>query len=154
MKTDFLTIIVLFAIIIILTLWFSSTPEYIPYSQSLTNTYSLYEGFTGKNKLEYSTVAKNEAIDSNVSDYLIENQPKGAKAVGGFNGFGVFNTPDVASTEVLDIYSKAPGCLNSAGNGYYNSKGPLVFDDNMKKMLSTRGMNASGSPAIIGGSAV
>ena len=154
MKTDFLTVIVLFGIIIILTVWFSSTPEYIPYSESITQKYSRFEGFLGRNPLEYSTATNNAPIDSSVSDYLIAKSTSGPKAVGGFNGFGVFNTPDVATKEELDIYSKAEGSLNATGYGYYNSKGPLVFDENMKKMLMTRGMNTTGASSSLGGSAV
>ena len=54
----------------------------------------------------------------------------------------------------MDIYSQAKGSLDGEGNTYFNSQGPLQFDDNMKKQLSTRGMNSSGAPSILGGSAV
>jgi hypothetical protein len=152
MKTDFLTVVVLFGIIILLTIWFSSTPAYIPYSDSMRTKYASYEAFQ-PNPLEYSSAKDNIAIDGCSSNYLISPQKSGPKAVSGFNGFGVFNTPDVASKEVLDIYSQAQGSLTATGYGYFNSMGPLVLDDKMKNMLSMRGGNAT-NKGTIGGSQV
>ena len=65
----------------------------------------------------------------------------------------MFKDPS-SGPETVDIYSQATGSLDGQGYGYYNSQGSLQFDDNMKTQLSTRGMNASGAPSIIGGSSV
>ena len=152
MRTDFLTVSVLFLVIIFLAVWFSTTPSYVPYSSTIFSKQASFEGFSTRMAAEYSTASDNSAVDSSVSSYLIQSKIDGPKAVAGFRRFGVFNTPDVASTEKLDIYSEARGDIAAEGYGYYNSMGSLVLDDNMKKMLSTRGMNSSGSPSQIGGS--
>lgn len=148
MKRDVLTVSALFIVIILIALWFSSTPSYIPYSESILRSHAKYEPFS---TLEYSTVNGNAAIDSSVSDYEI-NPSAGAKAVSGFSGAGVFNPVDVAVAEKLDIYSQAKGSLDASGYGYYNSMGPLILTDEMKKQLGTRGGNSTGSPSVIGGS--
>ena len=148
MKRDVLTVSALFIVIILIALWFSSTPSYIPYSASILGSYAKYEPFS---TLEYSTVDGNAAIDSSVSQYEI-TPSTGGKAVSGFSGAGVFNTPDVAVAEKLDIYSQAKGSLDSTGYGYYNSMGPLVLTDQMKQQLQTRGGNSTGSPSVVAGS--
>lgn len=150
MNKDFLTVSGLFLVIIFLAIWFSTTTAYVPYSSTLFSNQANYEGFSTKNSLEYSSMTNNSPIDGPVSGYLIEP----AVGITSTSGFGIFNSTDVASKAKIDIYSDAPGDLNSTGYGYYNSKGPLVLDDNMKKMLSTRGANATGQPTQIGGSAV
>jgi len=154
MKKDILTISALFLIIIFLAIWFSSTPAYVPYSSTIFSKQAAFEGFSTIGAQEYSSSSNNNAIDSMVSSNLLQPITEGPKAVPGFRKFGVFNTPDVASSEKIDIYSNAPGDLNAEGYGYYNSRGPLVLDDKMKALLSTRGANSGGSPAQVGGSAV
>jgi len=149
MKRDVLTVSALFIAIILIALWFSSTPSYVPYSESILRSHSKYEPFS---TLEYSTVSGNAAIDSSVSQYEIKPST-GAKAVSGFAGAGVFNTPDVAVAEKLDIYSEAKGSIDASGYGYYNSMGPLILTDQMKHQLQTRGGNSTGSPSVVGGSA-
>lgn len=131
MKKDILTVIVLFFIIIFLALWFSSTPSYIPYSSSIFSNQAKFEPFSTRRNIEYSTTGDNGPIDGPVSNYSI-----------------------TSSKDKLDIYSDAPGNLSTDGYGYFNSMGPLVMDDNMKKMLYTRGLNSTGCSSQIGGSSV
>jgi hypothetical protein len=152
MKKDFLTIAVLFLVIIFVALWFSSTPSYIPYSASIFRNYSKFEPFSTRNGQEYSSASNNTAIDGPVSKYLLSATKNGPVSVSGFEGVGVFNNPDVASKEKLDIYSQADGSLNSDGYGYYNSRGPLVLTAEMKNQLQTRGGNTTGCSSTIGGS--
>jgi hypothetical protein len=154
MKKDILTVSALFLVIIFLAIWFSTTPAYVPYSSTIFSKQAKFEGFSTRMAQEYSSASDNSAIDSPVSGYLIQPVSAGPKAVAGFRRNGVFNTPDVAISEKLDIYSEAKGDLNAEGYGYYNSMGSLVLDDKMKSLLMTRGMNASGSPSQIGGAAV
>jgi len=73
-------------------------------------------------------------------------------SVDGFNGLGVFCNPTFTGGDKIDIYSQAKGSIKGESYGYYNSQGPLQLDENMKKQLSTRGMNASGAPSTIAGS--
>jgi len=152
MKTDSITVIVLFLVIIGISIWFSSTPSYVPYSSTVFSQQAKFEAFSTRKGTEYSTVGDNAAVDGPVSGYLIHPISSGPKAVAGFEGVGVFNTPEVATKEKLDIYSQASGSLTSEGYGYYNSRGSLVLDENMKKMLQTRGGNISGASSVVGGS--
>jgi hypothetical protein len=154
MKKDFLTIAVLFLVIIFVALWFSSTPSYVPYSASIFRNYSKFEAFSTRAGQEYSSVSDNSAIDGPVTNYLISQPTNGPKAVGGFEGAGVFNSPDLAISEKLDIYSQAKGSLESDGYGYYNSRGPLVLTSEMKTQLQTRGGNTNGCSSTVGGSSV
>ena len=150
MKKDIIIVSLLFVAIIILALWFSSSPAYVPYSSTIAMGPAKYEGFSS---LEYSTAIDNSVIDSSVSDYEINNDTNKSKTLSGFSGYGVFTTP-LSKPEIVDIYSQAKGSLNEPGYGYYNSQGSIQMDDNMKIQLTTRGMNASGSPSSIGGSSV
>jgi len=152
MKKDFLTIAVLFVVIISVALWFSSTPAYVPYSASIFRNYSKFEAFSTRSGQEYSSVSDNSAIDGPVTNYLISQSSTGPKAVGGFEGVGVFNSPDLAISEKLDIYSQAKGSLESEGYGYYNSRGPLVLTPEMKNQLQSRGGNTTGCSSTVGGS--
>ena len=154
MKKDILIVSVLFALIIGVALWFSSSPSYVPYYSTIFSNQAKFEGFSTRNGVEYTTASDNTVLDGPVTNYLINPSSAGPKAVSGFEGVGVFNSPEVASKEKLDIYSQAKGDLNADGYGYYNSRGPLVLDQNMKNQLQTRGGNTTGSYANIGGSPV
>ena len=153
MKADVLTISVLFLIIISISLWFSTTSAYVPYSATIFSNHARFEGFSTRQGVEYSKVSDHSAIDGPVENYLLTPE-SGAKAVSGFSGLGVFNSPDVASKEKLDIYSEAKGDLNADGFGYYNSRGPLVLTSQMKDMLQSRGGNTKGCASTVGGSSV
>jgi hypothetical protein len=150
MKKDIVIVSILFIAIIVLALWFSSSPSYVPYSSTIARGPAKYEGFSS---LEYSSTKDNSVIDSPVSEYELNKDTVGSKSISGFSGYGVFTNPS-SGPETVDIYSQAKGSLDGQGYGYYNSQGPLQLDDNMKKQLSTRGMNASGAPSIIGGASV
>jgi len=155
MKQDIVTVSVLFVLIILVAMWFSSTPSYVPYSSTVFRNQARFEGFSTRNGVEYSSVKDNSALDGPVTNFLLSKENgQSPKAVSGFEGVGVFLPPDQATGEKLDIYSQAIGSLTSEGYGYYNSRGSLVMDSNMKNMLQTRGGNMSGSASTIGGSAV
>jgi len=139
-KGETITIIGQLFIILILALWFSTT------SIAPVNA-SGVEGFhTGG--LEYTTVGQpDKATDDLHALRSINPDTNQCKKVGGFNG--VFCTP-YSQPESIDIYSKATGNINSESVGLTNSKGPLQLDENMKRMLQTRGTNASGGFGQIG----
>jgi hypothetical protein len=152
MKKDMIAVIVLFIAIILLAVWFSSSPAYVAYSSTITSGGpAKYEGFSS---LEYSSTSSNTAMDGSIMNYAIASPQENCKSVGGFNGFGIFCQPTYMGKDKVDIFSQAKGSLNGESYGYYNSQGPLQLDENMKKQLSTRGMNAAGSPSTIAGSPV
>lgn len=153
MKKDTIIVLFLFVAIIILALWISTTPGFVPYSSTIASGPAKYEGFTSS--LEYSSTKDNSAIDGVSMNNSINNTSSttNCKSVSGYSGYGVFCNPSYVH-ENIDIYSQANGQLNGESYGYYNSRGPIQMDDNMKKMLLTRGMNASGEPSSVGGSPV
>jgi len=152
MKQDIITVSILFFIIIGVALWFSASPSYVPYSSTVFSNQAKFEAFSTRNSVGYSSADDNSALEGPVTNYFITPQI-GPKAVSGFEGAGVFKSPDAAFSEKLDIFSQANGSLTTEGYGYNNSRGSLVMDQNMKHMLQTRGGNIN-TPAVIGGSAV
>jgi len=69
----------------------------------------------------------------------------------GFRGLG---TSDYNNNMfILDQFSSAVGSAECAGksSGLSNSKGPLCLSDDQKRLLQTRGGNASGMDSQIGG---
>ena len=137
MKKDVLVVVGLFIIIFLISLWFSSVRSYVPYS-SVFSKYAKYEPFTSS--LDYSSVVDHSQVDGPVQNHLFTPSQD---PIQGLN-----------KQNKLDIYSDAPGSITENGWGYYNSMGSLVLDENMKKMLYTRGMNATGVPSQIAGSPI
>jgi hypothetical protein len=145
LKRDTLIVISQLFIIVILALWLSTT-SFAPVNASGM------EGFqqTSSNPLEYTAVdAPTKAIDDTNALKSLDADKSQCKKVGGFPGYGVFCTPYTQS-EKIDIFSEAKGDVNCESMGLYNSKGPLCLDDNMKRMLKTRGANAVGGFGQIG----
>jgi len=141
-KGETFTIIGQLFVILILALWLSTT------SIAPINASGI-EGFHSGG-LEYTTVGQpNRASDDLYALRAINPDAAQCKKVGGFNGYGVFCTP-YTQPESIDIYSKATGNISSESVGLTNSKGPLQLDENMKRMLQTRGTNASGGFGQIG----
>ena len=98
MKKDIVIVSLLFIAIIVLTLWFSSSPAYIPYSSSIASGPARYEGFSS---LEYSSTKDNSVVDGPVSEYAINKVATESKSVLGFSG--VFRDPS-SEPETVDIY--------------------------------------------------
>lgn len=145
LKRETFTIIGQLFIIVILALWLSTT------SITPVNASGL-EGFhqMSPSPLEYTTLQQpGKAVDDLYSLRALTPDTAQCKKVGGFDGYGVFCTPYTQS-EKIDIFSEAKGSLTCENVGLYNSKGPLCLDDNMKRMLGTRGANAQGGFGQIG----
>jgi hypothetical protein len=141
-KRDTIIVLAQLLVIVLLSLWFSTTGI-----APLMNNVVHSEGFTS---LEYTGVSEPKlAKDDLYALKSINPDTSECKKVGGFNGFGVFCTPS-SKPENIDIYSQAKGDINCKGLGYFNSKGPLCLSDDMKRMLSTRGANATGGNGQIG----
>ena len=139
MKKDILIVTGMFIAIVVIALGISSMDTYVPYSSSIFSNYARYEPFA-VGPLNYTSVTDHSQVDGPViNNMFIPTQD---------------TLKNVNRQEKLDIYSDATGSLTENGYGYYNSMGSLVFDENMKKMLTTRGMNAAGAPSQIAGSPV
>jgi len=138
--------VVLFLVIVMSLM--ASSMNIVPYRANdiFTREYP-YEGFRSK-PLDYSpTNGGQSQSDSAITDYSIASPNADCKKVKGFNG--LFCKPYVADNS-LDIYSKAEGKLNCNGMGYHNSKGDLCLDEMQKKLLMSRGGNATGRSDEIG----
>lgn len=143
MKGDTVTVFVLLAIIIGISLWISQKSNIQPYSGS---KYAAYEGYQNMN---YSDANNLKALDDSVAQSA-NVMPK-CTQLGGWKGFGVFCTPN-GGLDQIDIYSQAKGDIACDGisSGYHNSKGGLCLDQTMMNLLQTRGLNASGGNGQIG----
>ena len=148
MKRDTIVLLFLVVAIIAISLWFSTTSVYVPYSSTLFSQQAKYEGF-----LNYSSTATGAVGEDVFSAYSIAPSQDGLVKVAGFSKNGVFGSLESTDTQ-LDMYSQAKGDLSCLGSGYHNSKGALCMTDDMKKMLSTRGLNASGPASVVAGSKV
>ena len=154
MKTGFITVVILFVVILLISLGFSSHTV-IPYSDSIQTSYGSVEGYRGMG-LGYSNASDlSKSQDDGVMKFAIDSDANGQpKKVAGFPGFGLFVNPSASETPI-DIYSQAKGDINAKTSyGYYNSMGPIQLNSNMLHQLQTRGENASGAPSKIGGAAV
>jgi hypothetical protein len=154
MKRDTIIILCLFIAIMLVTVWFSGSSAYIPYTSTIASKQAAFEGFHQRAiPLEYSNVSnESSAADDTYLNFSINESKQECKKVSGFPGFGVFCDPKSNYGEKIDLYSDASGSLTCGGFGYNNSKGGLCLDDKMKTQLSTRGGNSSGKPSVIAGS--
>ena len=124
------TLVVVLVVVIFATSIYSCC-SFKPYSVNniFSNKFSKYENMANKEEekkeeeeMEGFQVMSDETSYANVND----------------------NTP-------IDSFSKLEGSLSSEGcAGLTNSQGPLVCNDEQKKLLSTRGGNATGVADQIG----
>lgn len=154
MKRDTIVILCLFIAIMIVTVLFSGSSSYIPYTSIFASKQTAFtEGFQQRsNPLEYSELSGKQVKEDTYLNFAINESKPECKKVAGFSGFGVFCDPTSNHGEKLDLYSDASGSLICGGYGYNNSKGGLCLDDKMKSQLSTRGGNSTGAPSVIAGS--
>jgi hypothetical protein len=143
-KKENLVVIGQLLFILLLSLIFSTTSL-----SPLNNGVIIEEGFSNSS-LGYTDVSiPTEPKDDITLLNEMNKENVQCKKVGGFSNFGVFCTPDTQPHHI-DIYSQAKGDASCDGLGYFNSRGSLCMDDNMKNMLSTRGTNATGGNGQIG----
>lgn len=150
MKDTYTTLAFMFVIVIFVCGLFSGLPNF-KYNMPLFAKAYPFEGFDSINSPLGYTQVNNPTNAYDDTNLVRQIQPKmvDCKKVSGFNGLGVFCTPDTPAQKV-DIYSDAPGSIDNRGYGYSNSKGGLSMDDNMITQLQTRGGNASGGNGQIG----
>jgi len=152
MRKDTVFIILLFVAIMVVTVWFSGSSAYMPYTASVASRHAAYEGFHQRSiPLEYGSVENKSAADDTYLNFSMNGSNQDCKKVSGFDGKGIFCNPQSNYGDKLDIYSGADGSLQCGGNGYNNSKGGLCLNDNQVMQLRTRGGNAAGVPSTIAG---
>ena len=124
------TLVVVLVVVIFATSIYSCC-SFKPYSVNniFSNKFSKYENMTGT-KEEEDTEEEVEGFQG-MSDETIY--------------------ASVNDNAPIDSFSKLEGSLSSEGcAGLTNSQGPLVCNDEQKKLLSTRGGNATGVADQIG----
>jgi len=141
--TNIILIVVIFSVIASVLLISNTVVQ--PYSADTIFAKQFpYEGFSN-----YGNVDGSPNADAGVNKFLIGNTVSDCTKIYGFNGlFCKPNTADVS----IDKFSQASGNTSALGksSGLTNSMGALQLDDNLNKMLQTRGGNQTGAPMQIG----
>jgi hypothetical protein len=121
---------------------------YMPYSKDMlfTNMYP-YEGFRSFKDTQEQYGSYSDNTNNKIADFTNNNEitPTNTQCskVMGFNGL-FCPTKGNDSANPTEIFSKAKGDNSCESYGLMNSRGFLCLDDNQKKMLMTRGGNATG----------
>lgn len=141
----FTFILIILAIILLMSFTVVGSATFVPYSKStlFSNMYP-YEGFGNfkESPAEYSTFPENLNIDFQKNKDIDTTNTSPCRKVVGFNG--LFCSAENEPANPLDTFSKASGSLTCPSYGYANSRGFLCLDAEQKRLLSTRGGNASG----------
>ena len=142
---NFILIVVVFTIIA--SSLMVSCADFKPYStDSIFRKEYPYEGFSNYN---YSNTNNSPNTDSGINKFLIDSKPVECAKVHGFNG--LFCKP-FATDKNIDVFSNVKSDVSCVGksSGLSNSMGGLCLDDNLSKLLKTRGGNQSGAEMQIG----
>lgn len=155
--------VIFVAAILILVIGFSSCSncqKYVPYSSSVwSNTSKYQEGMTSASKpLTYSTYPNHASVDTldaqNVAN-TVSNQGSGQVIPPGVRvwGFGSNLFSGTDNDKPVDMFGPTPGSLQCFNRsfGLAKSTGPLCTNDEQYKLMTTRGGNAAGVNAQIGG---
>ena len=140
---NFILIVVVFTIIA--SSLMVSCAHFKPYSEdSIFKKEFPYEGFSN-----YSNTNNSPNTDSGINNLLMDAAPAECSKVHGFNG--LFCKP-FAADKSLDVFSSVKSDVSCVGksSGLSNSMGGLCLDDNLSKLLKTRGGNQSGADMQIG----
>lgn len=142
LNSDNIAIIVGFFIVLFIILFISGVDGFsayhTPYSKYLIGY--PYEGFHGMSA-PYSTYLDNKSIDSGVDKFSIEKKDS-LRKIRGFDG--LYPSPNYDDSKI-DHYLQLPGSLNCEPGTLSNSKGYLCLGPNERKLLTTRGGNATGN---------
>ena len=141
----FTFILIVLAIILLMSFTVVGSATFVPYSKStlFSNMYP-YEGFASfkESPMEYSTFPENASLDFQKNKDIASTEDPPCRKVVGFNG--LFCSASNEPANPLDTFSKASGSMTCPSYGYMNSRGFLCLDAEQKRLLSTRGGNASG----------
>ena len=107
---------------------------------------SRFEGFMSKPNTENNLVYSSYSPVGNVPQQNPAEVEKAYMKIDGFSG--IYSSPDTADRK--DFFYGTEGSLDAKPLGYSNSRGYLVLNDQQKKLLMTRGGNASGVDSQIG----
>lgn len=142
-------LLLIFAVLLLISFTAIGSSTYVPYAKDLlfSNMYP-YEGFRNAKDppTEYSTYPDHTSIDFRKNNE-IQSTDSPCRKVTGFNGLFCASNQEAGASNPTDIYSTAQGDDTCESYGLMNSRGYLCLDANQKKMLTTRGGNATGKTA-------
>lgn len=130
---------VVFVFVVLFSIGFSCTKVSPYYKDNLFPKYFKYEAFEPMKdeKRSFATWVSGNA----------EVKPAEPVKVEGFQGL---QSAPFEVQGVIDVFSQAQGSTTCPTSQYTNSMGFLCLDETQKKLLSTRGGNASGKEMEVG----
>jgi hypothetical protein len=147
--------VILVAVVLVLVIGFSSCSncqKYVPYSSNVwSNTSSkFHEGFS-----TYPNHASVDTLDAQHVANTVTSQGSGLITPSGVRlwGFGSNLYSGSDNDKPVDMFGPTPGsiqCFNRSF-GLSKSTGPLCTTDDQYRLMTTRGGNAAGVNAQIGG---
>lgn len=137
--------VLIFSVLGIVLLFSNNANTYSSYYSTPSNLYT--EGFQNSG-LEYSSYPKHESTDSYTGLMFGGNSNIDCKRIPGHNG--LYCTPTTASTTKLDpFYNTSSNMTCEGGFGLQKGSGNVCLDAEQKRLLTTRGGNASGVDSTI-----
>ena len=97
------------------------------------------EGFKGG--IDYSTYPKNENIDTYTGVLIGNNSNLECRRVWGYNG--LFCNPESKSRDQIDPFYNTQSGMKCEGSGLQKGNGNICLDENQRRLLTTRGGNAT-----------
>lgn len=144
---DMLFIGMILFIFIFLSLGMSCSSVSPYYKENIFPRNFLYEPLSNYEPMMTYSEYNSGAGEDAPSDSATVSSCGQAKKVEGFQGL---QSSPLDSEKPIDVFSDAKGNLTCPSYGYYNSRGQLCLDDKQKKLLQTRGANATGRSDQIG----
>ena len=150
--------IAIILILVVIVFVFSSTGStFVPYSRdTLFSREYPYEGMCSAPASAALSAEPKKAEAPGMMDYMKSWVPGFASAAPTteakkVEGFALQPAP-FADNELIDRYSQTPASAECVGqsSGYSKSTGGLCMSEEDKRLLSTRGGNATGSDSAIG----
>jgi hypothetical protein len=153
--------VIVVAIVLFLVIAFSSCSncqKFVPYSEGRAEYAAYREGMEPNRPMIYSTYPNNQSVDTKDA-YNVQNtttnqgsgpvQPPGVR----LQGFGPNLYSGMDNDKPVDMFGPTPGSLQcfERSFGLAKSTGPLCINADQSKLLTTRGGNAGGVNAQIGG---
>jgi hypothetical protein len=150
-------IAIIFILVVIVFVFSSTGSTFLPYSRdTLFSREYPYEGMCSAPANAFPSAEPKKAEEPGMMDYVKSWIPGFAPAATTteakkVEGFALQPAP-FADNQLIDRYSQTPASAECVGqsSGYSKSTGGLCMSEEDKRLLSTRGGNATGSDSAIG----
>jgi hypothetical protein len=145
MKPRFALIILAVFVLLLVVMATTAGTYVVPYQpMNARLPMSAYEGFSlfGGNSTAVPGQPSNPGVAAAIKPAAGQVQQTPCKRVDGFDG--IYCSADNVPKVPMDMFSDTPGDLKCQSYGYSNSRGFLCLSDTQKKLISSRGGNATG----------